>query len=194
MPARFNLLLAPGLGLVRDVIIDQHFAERRRIGRLAGAVAQNPRELGLGVDEDTAVILRHNRFEVIGSGGITRSNIAKTERERALSLHDVRMHVLAEGQGFDLVLRRPQGETTKGQAGPSPTETIALGSRRRAAASRCATASARLGPMCPRLLHRLRHRHSAGLGSHPGCRTAAGCDGFRRPGQKHSVNSLSSRW
>jgi cyanophycinase len=55
---------------VRDVIIDQHFAERGRIGRLLGAVAQNPRELGLGIDEDTAVILRNNRFEVIGSGGV----------------------------------------------------------------------------------------------------------------------------
>lgn len=113
-----DLHLAPGLGLVRDVIIDQHFAERGRIGRLLGAVAQNPRELGLGIDEDTAVILRNNRFKVIGSGGVyvvdgggvTRSNIAEAETDRVLSLHDVRMHVLADGDSFDLLVRRPHAE------------------------------------------------------------------------------------
>src|SRR3546814_15945439 len=53
-----DLHMAPGLGLIRDVIIDQHFAERGRIGRLLGAVAQNPRVLGIGIDEDTAIIDR----------------------------------------------------------------------------------------------------------------------------------------
>ncbi len=110
-----DLHLAPGLGLVRDVIIDQHFAERGRIGRLLGAVAQNPRELGLGIDEDTAVVLRGHRFTVIGSGGVyvvdgggvTRSNIAEAETDRALSIHHVRLHVLCDGDGFDLHSRQP---------------------------------------------------------------------------------------
>jgi cyanophycinase len=110
-----DLHLAPGLGLVRDVIIDQHFAERGRIGRLLGAVAQNPRELGIGIDEDTAIILRGHRFEVIGSGGVyvvdgggvTHSNIAEAEADRALSIHDVRLHVLCQGDVFDLHDRRP---------------------------------------------------------------------------------------
>ncbi|HEY0393815.1 MAG TPA: cyanophycinase [Candidatus Elarobacter sp.] len=110
-----DLHLAAGLGFVRDVIIDQHFAERGRIGRLLGAVAQNPRKLGIGIDEDTAIVVRGHQFEVIGSGGVyvvdggsvTHSNIAEAKAESALSLHDVRLHVLCAGDCFDLQSRRP---------------------------------------------------------------------------------------
>ena len=110
-----DLHMAPGLGLVRDVIIDQHFAERGRFGRLFGAVAHNPRELGIGIDEDTALVLRDSRFEVIGSGcvyvvdgaGVTQSNIAEARPERALSMYDIRLHVLSSGDTFDLARRRP---------------------------------------------------------------------------------------
>jgi cyanophycinase len=110
-----DLHMAPGLGLVRDVIIDQHFAERGRFGRLFGAVAHNPRELGLGIDEDTAIVLVDNRFEVLGSGcvyvidaaGVTHSNIAEARPERALSMYDVRLHVLSSGDIFELARRRP---------------------------------------------------------------------------------------
>jgi cyanophycinase len=117
-----DLHLAPGLGLVRDVIIDQHFAERGRIGRLLGAVAQNPRELGIGIDEDTAVILRGHKFKVVGSGGVyvvdgggvSFSNIAEAETDRALSIHDVRLHVLCHGDCFDLNDRRPTGAEARG--------------------------------------------------------------------------------
>lgn len=113
-----DLQMAPGLGLVRDVIIDQHFAERGRIGRLLGAVAQSPRVLGLGIDEDTAIILEGEDFAVIGSGavyvidaeGVTASNIAEAKSERALSMLDVRLHVLADGDGFNLSTRRPHGQ------------------------------------------------------------------------------------
>ena len=109
-----DLHLAPGLGLVRDVIIDQHFAERGRIGRLLVAVAQNPRELGVGIDEDTAVVLQGAAFTVVGSGGVyvvdgggvTHSNIAEAEADRALAILDVRLHVLAQGCRFDLRHRR----------------------------------------------------------------------------------------
>jgi cyanophycinase len=110
-----DLHMAPGLGLVRDAIIDQHFAERGRFGRLLGAVAHNPRELGIGIDEDTAIVVEGTRFRVIGSGcvyvvdgaGVTHSNIAEARPERALSLYDVRMHVLGSGDAFDLATRRP---------------------------------------------------------------------------------------
>lgn len=113
-----DLQMAPGLGLVRDVIIDQHFAERGRIGRLLGAVAQSPRVLGLGIDEDTAIILEGEDFNVIGSGGVyvvdaegvTASNVAEAKSERALSMMDVRLHVLADGDGFNLRTRRPHGQ------------------------------------------------------------------------------------
>jgi cyanophycinase len=110
-----DLHMAPGLGLVRDVIIDQHFAERGRMGRLLGAVAHNPRVLGLGIDEDTAALLDGDSFEVIGSGGIyvvdgadvSYCNVAEASAESALSMHDVRVHVLSSGDRFDLKRRRP---------------------------------------------------------------------------------------
>ena len=110
-----DLHMAPGLGLVRNVIIDQHFAERGRFGRLFGAVAHNPRELGIGIDEDTALVLQDSRFEVVGNGcvyvadgaGVTRSNIAEARPERALSMYDIRLHVLSSGDPFDLAKRRP---------------------------------------------------------------------------------------
>lgn len=110
-----DLHMAPGLGLVRDVIIDQHFAERGRIGRLLGAVAQSPRVLGIGIDEDTAVVLTGSEFKVLGSGavyvvdgeGVTASNIAEGRADCALSMFDVRLHVLASGDHFDLRGRRP---------------------------------------------------------------------------------------
>jgi cyanophycinase len=110
-----DLHMAPGLGLIRDVIIDQHFAERGRIGRLLGAVAQNPRVLGIGIDEDTAIIFDGESFRVHGSGavyvvdgaGITHSNIAEASPERTLSIHDVRLHGLSDGDGYDIGKRVP---------------------------------------------------------------------------------------
>lgn len=108
--------LAPGLGLIPNVIIDQHFAERGRIGRLIGAVSQNPRVLGLGIDENTAIVVEGTQFRVIGSGavyvvdasGVTQSNVAEAEPDAALSVYDLKLHVLCKGDGFDLTERRPK--------------------------------------------------------------------------------------
>jgi cyanophycinase len=110
-----DLHLAPGLGLIPDVIIDQHFAERGRIGRLLGAVALNPRILGIGIDEDTAIVVKGETFDVIGAGGVyvldaagvSHSNIAEAKPESALSIFDVRLHVLSAGDRFNLESRRP---------------------------------------------------------------------------------------
>jgi cyanophycinase len=111
-----SLKLAPGLGLIRGIIVDQHFAERGRIGRLLGAVTQNPRILGIGIDENTAVIVERDRkFSVVGEGGVTildagastYSNITDEETERALSVYDVKLHVLSQGDFFDCETRRP---------------------------------------------------------------------------------------
>lgn len=110
-----DLHMAPGLALIPGVIIDQHFAERGRIGRLLGAIAHNPRLLGIGIDEDTALVVKGNDFEVIGAGGVTivdaarltRSNIAEAAPERVLSMHDVTLHALSAGDRFDLLARRP---------------------------------------------------------------------------------------
>ncbi|NJC41023.1 cyanophycinase [Brevundimonas alba] len=110
-----DLHMAPGLGLIRDLIIDQHFAERGRYGRLLGAVAHNPRLLGVGIDEDTAIVVEGRAFRVIGSGAAyvvdgaetTHSNIAEARAERALSMFNVCMHVLSSGDRFDLDTRKP---------------------------------------------------------------------------------------
>ncbi len=108
--------MAPGMGLIRDVIIDQHFAERGRFGRLLGAVAHNPRILGIGIDEDTAAIVERGEITVTGSGAVyvvdgtnvSYCNVAEATSEQTLSMHDVTVHVLAEGDRFQLRDRRPE--------------------------------------------------------------------------------------
>jgi cyanophycinase len=121
-----DVRMAPGLGLLPNAIIDQHFAERGRIGRLIGAVAQNPRELGIGIDEDTAIIVRGAQFHVIGSGavylvdasGVTHSDVAENGTSATVSVHDLKLHVLGSGESFDLRTRRPGGASL--QAGRCP--------------------------------------------------------------------------
>ena len=116
-----DLQMAPGLGLLPDAIVDQHFAERGRIGRLLGAVAQNPRMVGLGIDENTAIIVRRNRFRVVGEGAVyvvdgrdtTYSNLTEEETDRALTVFDVRLHVLTQGDEFNLGRRRPVGKSAE---------------------------------------------------------------------------------
>ncbi|HUQ87022.1 MAG TPA: cyanophycinase [Vicinamibacterales bacterium] len=110
-----SLRMAPGLGFIPGVIIDQHFAERGRIGRLLAAVAQNPRLLGLGIDEDTAVHFDgDDRFRVLGAGAVyvvdgrngTYSNIAE-DSVSASSMHGMIVHVLTTADTFDLTTRLP---------------------------------------------------------------------------------------
>ena len=109
------LRMAPGLGLIPGVIIDQHFAERGRIGRLLGAVAHNPRLLGIGIDEDTAITFEgHNRFKVLGSGAVyvvdgrnlTYTDVAE-DRDDTSSIYGLLLHVLAREDKFDLNKRTP---------------------------------------------------------------------------------------
>lgn len=108
--------MAPGLGLIRGVVIDSHFAERGRIGRLLGAVAQHPGNLGIGIDEDTALVYDGaSTLSVLGSGavyvldgeGISYSSLWEKEPRGILDLHDVRLHVLGSSGVFDLSRRRP---------------------------------------------------------------------------------------
>lgn len=111
--------LAPGLGYLPRVIIDQHFAERGRIGRLLGATAANPRLLGLGIDENTAVCARGEELIVLGVGavtvidaaGVTRTNVAESSDD-PLSMFDVSLHLLSASDRFDLVARRPLPKET----------------------------------------------------------------------------------
>jgi cyanophycinase len=112
-----SLVMAPGLGFVKNAIIDQHFAQRGRIGRLLGAVAHNARVLGIGIDENTAAIFENKHFDVIGENAVyvvdgssaSYSNIAELEQDHALSLFDVRLNVLSHGDRFNLDQRCARG-------------------------------------------------------------------------------------
>ncbi|GHA85480.1 cyanophycinase [Algimonas arctica] len=106
--------LAPGLGLTNKVIIDQHFRERGRLGRLLSALAYNPFAVGLGVDEDTAAFIGpDNVIEVLGSGGLTvidptdlqHSSMADVGRGKPVCLIGIRLHILLEGGRYDLSTR-----------------------------------------------------------------------------------------
>ena len=111
-----SLLMAPGLALAQGMLIDQHFAERGRMARLIGAVSQNPRVLGVGIDENTAVIVERQRgFRVLGAGAVyvvdgattTYSNIGEEDSDRTLSSFGITVHMLSQGDRFDLATRTP---------------------------------------------------------------------------------------
>jgi cyanophycinase len=111
-----SLRLAPGFGFAKDMVIDQHFAERGRIGRLLAVVGQNPRIIGIGIDENTAIEMQpHKEFRVLGEGGVTvldgrnvtYSNIAEAESGDTVSVFGVTLHQLGHGDVFDLRKRMP---------------------------------------------------------------------------------------
>jgi cyanophycinase len=113
-PKKFNLGMAHGMGLLQEVVIDQHFAQRGRINRILAAVAQNPLIIGVGIDEDTAIVVSPDeKFVVIGSQTVTiadgkniiDSNISESKPSDPLALTNVVLHVLPEGYGYDLKRR-----------------------------------------------------------------------------------------
>lgn len=115
-PKKSTLSMAHGMGLVPEVVIDQHFAQRGRINRLLAAVAQNPHILGVGIDEDTALVVRGDgKCEVIGTQTVTildgkniiHSNISESKRHDPLAITHVHLHILPYGYGFDLKSRKP---------------------------------------------------------------------------------------
>ena len=102
--------IAAGLGLLPSVIIDQHFQQRNRLGRLLSLIAQNPSLLGLGIDEDTAGVVGPDHvMDVIGRGSITIVDGAASETDawevrghRPLMISNVVLHSLPAGYRFDL--------------------------------------------------------------------------------------------
>ncbi len=102
--------IAAGLGVLPGVIVDQHFQQRNRLGRLLSLIAQNPSLLGLGVDEDTAGVVGPDHvMEVIGRGSITVVDGAESETDawevhghRPLMISGVVLHSLPAGYRFDL--------------------------------------------------------------------------------------------
>jgi len=106
--------IAAGLGVLPGVIVDQHFQQRNRLGRLLSLIAQNPSLLGLGVDEDTAGVVGPDHvMEVIGRGSITVVDGAGSETDaweihghRPLMISGVVLHSLPAGYRFDLRRRQ----------------------------------------------------------------------------------------
>lgn len=105
--------LSVGLGLLPGAVIDQHFEQRNRYGRLLSLVAQSPSLLGIGVDEDTAAVISGgNRLEVVGRGAVTIvdgthliSNAYAVKRTAPLLVSGAIVHVLPAGSRFDLSRR-----------------------------------------------------------------------------------------
>jgi cyanophycinase len=103
----------PGLGLAPRLLIDMHFAERGRLPRLLSAVALDPDHLGVGIDENTAILVEGDTFEVLGTGVAT---VADGERSTVvhaagdcdpITLFDVRLHLMPAGCVFDIAARAP---------------------------------------------------------------------------------------
>jgi cyanophycinase len=113
-PRESGVELAPGLGLTNRAIIDQHFSQRGRMGRLLSALSFNPFICGLGIDENTAAFIGPDGvFEVVGRGTVTvidpsdlrHSSMSRVRKAQAVTLTDLRLHVLAEGARFNLETR-----------------------------------------------------------------------------------------
>jgi cyanophycinase len=107
--------LGAGFGLIDTAIVDQHFRQRNRIGRLLTLVALNPAQLGLGIDEDTAAIITPDgEMTVLGRGTVIvvdgqrmTSDSAGQADGRPLNMTDVVLHALANGARYGMRTRRP---------------------------------------------------------------------------------------
>lgn len=119
-PHAGSVTLAPGLGLTNRVVIDQHFMQRARLGRLITALAFNPFLIGMGLDEDTAAFIGPDQtVEVEGSGSVTIIDAAKlkfSSMDRAaaddpISVLGLTMHLLIRGATFNLHTREASAGT-----------------------------------------------------------------------------------
>jgi cyanophycinase len=112
-PRHGNVQTAAGLALVEGVIVDQHFEQRTRLGRLLSAIAQSPSLIGLGLDEDTCAIVHSNHtMEVIGRGAVTVADGSHMETDayrlrgrRPMMVSGARLHSIPAGYWFDLRAR-----------------------------------------------------------------------------------------
>ena len=116
-PIAGGATLGPGLGLTNRFIVDQHFTQRDRLGRLLSALAYNPFAVGLGLDEDTAAFIRPDHtFEVVGNGAVTvvdtaeleHSSMAYASEGAPVEMIGARLHILTAGCTYDLSTRKAQ--------------------------------------------------------------------------------------
>lgn len=109
-PKHRMVQLSAGLGVIQNVVIDQHFEQRSRVGRLLALVAQSPALLGIGVDEDTCAIVHPDRtLEVVGKGAVTivdgshiKTDAFRGKGYRPLMVSGAVLHSLPAGYWFDL--------------------------------------------------------------------------------------------
>lgn len=110
-----ELKVSSGFGFIDQCIIDTHFMQRGRFGRLSQAVVMNPGFIGIGIGEDTALLIKKgNHAECIGSGmviiidgkGVGHTNIAFAEEDEALCIENLKVHILSNGNGFLLKERK----------------------------------------------------------------------------------------
>ena len=103
--------LAAGVGLSNKIMIDQRFRQRDRMGRLLTALALNPFALALGIDEDTAAFIGpDNVIEVVGNNTVLvldpsevrHSSLAEASHGEAVSITNVRLHILTPGMRYDI--------------------------------------------------------------------------------------------
>ncbi len=107
--------MGAGMGFLPGVVIDQHFAQRGRLGRLISALLLQPAVLGFGIDENTAIVVRGDEFEVIGEGAVTvidesektHDNLDCLLKDEALAICGVKLHILPHGYRFNLKTRQP---------------------------------------------------------------------------------------
>jgi cyanophycinase len=114
-PRASSVHLAPGLGLTNRFVIDQHFRQRDRLGRLTAALAYNPFAIGIGLDEDTAAFISpDDTLEVEGSGAVTVvdahdlqfSSMAQAGEDDPVCILGLGVHILIAGATFNLHTRR----------------------------------------------------------------------------------------
>ncbi len=161
--------LAGGLALVPDVVIDQHFSQRNRYGRLLMLVAQSPALLGIGIDEDTAAVVTEQAapegvtrmLRVLGRGVVTLfdaravvTNADTARRTAPLLASGVVLHVLPAGAAFDLTLRTLVHPAT--EVDPSEAEELAVAGRDLRRLARDIAA----GDVSPTVLRRRRARQA----------------------------------
>jgi cyanophycinase len=129
--------MTAGFGLVPGVVIDQHFRQRDRIGRLLALVAGSPGLLGVGIDEDTAALFSGDILEVIGRHSVTIvdgtnivSDIHRVRAYGAITVSGAILHVLAAGNRFDLIERKlMQNEAENRPADKAASRKASLSSR-----------------------------------------------------------------
>jgi cyanophycinase len=201
--------LAAGLGLLPGTVIDQHFDQRNRYGRLVSLVAQSPSLLGIGVDEDTAAVVHGDRvLEVAGRGAVfvvdgstAVTNAHEALRTAPLMVSGVVLHTLPAGARFDLVERRLIDAGQVAADADSTPEPAQLAADRRAARSLAARIAAEgADDTTPRRNQRRRARrslsHSEDSGDdhdHEGDEDGDGHDGDGHDGDGHDGDEKEQR-